>query len=78
MIKVALAKDNGQDEKLGNMKDYAILISWYSAYCMTEEGTMENIVDNEYHFIMGDYIDSLSDEISAMSSELDEMIYGNG
>ena len=78
LMKVALAKDNGMDEKLGNMKDYAIPISWYSAYCMTEEGTMENIVDNEYHFIMGDYLDSLSDEISAMSSELDEMIYGNG
>lgn len=78
LMKVALAKDNGMDEKLGNMKDYAIPISWYSAYCMTEEGTMENIVDNEYHFIMGDYLDSLSDEISAMSSELDEMIYGKG
>ena len=44
---------------------------------MSDEGKMENIVDDEYHFIIGDYLDSLSDEISELSSELDEMIYGN-
>ena len=65
------------DEKMKEMLEYAIPISWYSAYCMTDEGKMENIVDDEYHFIMGDYLDSLSDEISELSSELDEMIYGN-
>ena len=71
------AKVKKLDEKMENMLEYAIPISWYSAYCMTDEGKMENIVDDEYHFIMGDYLDSLSDEISELSSELDEMIYGN-
>ena len=44
---------------------------------MTEDGQVENIVDDDSHFIRGDYLDSLSDEISELSSELDEMIYGN-
>lgn len=77
LMKVALAKEKKLDEKIKEMLEYAIPISWYSAYCMTDEGKMENIVDDEYHFIMGDYLDSLSDEISELSSELDEMIYGN-
>ena len=72
-----MAKEKKLDEKIKEMLEYAIPISWYSAYCMTDEGKMENIVDDEYHFIMGDYLDSLSDEISELSSELDEMIYGN-
>ena len=77
LMKAAMAKEKMLDEKMGDMLEYAIPISWYSAYCMTDEGKMENIVDDEYHFIMGDYLDSLSDEISELSSELDEMIYGN-
>ena len=77
LMKVALAKEKKLDEKMKEMLEYAIPISWYSAYCMTDEVKMENIVDDEYHFIMGDYLDSLSDEISELSSELDEMIYGN-
>ena len=61
LMKVALAKEKKLDGKMQEMQEYAIPISWYSAYCMTDEGKMENIVDDEYHFIMGDYLDSLSE-----------------
>ena len=63
LMKAAMAKEKMPDEKMGDMLEYAIPISWYSAYCMTDEGKMENIVDDEYHFIMGDYLYSLSDEM---------------
>lgn len=57
-------------------QDSIVPVNWFSAYCMTEEGKMEDIVDHEYKFIMGDYLDSLSDEISELSSTLDDVIYG--
>ena len=47
LMKVALAKEKKLDEKMKEMLEYAIPISWYSAYCMTDEGKMENIVDDE-------------------------------
>ncbi len=73
LMKVALAKEQGAET--GDMAAYAIPLDWFSAYCMTDEGKMESIVDEEYHFINGDYLDSLSDEISMLSSALDEKIY---
>lgn len=38
LMKVALAKEKKLDEKMKEMLEYAIPISWYSAYCMTDEG----------------------------------------
>ncbi len=75
LMKVAMAKEKGVEGEIGDLAAYAIPIDWFSAYCMTDEGKMESIVDEEYHFIIGDYLDSLSDEISVLSSELDEKIY---
>ncbi len=75
LMKVAMAKEKGVEDEIGDLAAYAIPIDWFSAYCMTDEGKMESIVDEEYHFINGDYLDSLSDEISVLSSDLDEKIY---
>ena len=77
LMKVALANETGHGEQLDEMGEYAVPLSWYSAYCMTDKGMMENIVDEEYHFIKGDYLDSLSDEISELTAHLDEMIYSH-
>ena len=77
LMKVALANETGHSEQLGEMLEYAVPLSWYSAYRMTDEGNMENIVDDKYYFIMGDYLDSLSDEISELTANLDNVIYGN-
>ncbi len=75
LMKVAMAKEKGVENEIGDLAAYAIPLDWFSAYCMADEGKMESIVDEEYHFINGDYLDSLSDEISVLSSELDEKIY---
>lgn len=77
LMKVALANESGYGDQLGEMGGCAVPLSWYSAYRMTDSGTMENIVDDEYHFIKGDYLDSLSDEISEMTAHIDELIYGH-
>ena len=50
LMKVALAKEKKLDEKMKEMLEYDIPISWYSAYCMTDEGKMENIVDDDPFF----------------------------
>lgn len=60
-----------------NMSQYVAPIEWFSAYCMSEDGTMKDIVDHEDSFISGDYLDSLSDEISMMESKLNDIIYGS-
>lgn len=51
-------------------------IEWFSAFRMTENGGMEDIVDHEDNFIKGDYLDSLSDFLSDESAKLDDIIYG--
>ena len=63
-------------EACKDMQQYVAPLNWFSAYCMTEEGTMKDIVDQDDAFISGDYLDSLSDEISSMESDLDDIIYG--
>ncbi len=75
LMKIAQAKEMGAEAELGDLAEFAVPLDWFSAYCMTDEGKMESIVDEEYHFVKGDYLDSLSDEISEISSELDERIY---
>lgn len=49
----------------------------FSAYRITERGTFENIVDGEFHFIKGDYLDSISDFLQDEDAKLDDMIYGD-
>lgn len=77
LMKLAFAKERGAETETGELAEYAIPLEWFSAYCMTDEGMMQNIVDEEYHFINGDYLDSLSDEISMLSAELEEKIYAH-
>ena len=72
-LSVAAAKDA---DACKSMAQYVAPIEWFSAYCMSDDGTMKDIVDHEYAFISGDYLDSLSDEISLMESKLNDIIYG--
>lgn len=73
-LSVAASKN---PEACKDMQQYIAPIEWFSAYCMTETGTMEDIVDHDDAFISGDYLDSLSDHISSMESDLNEIIYGS-
>lgn len=49
----------------------------FSAYTITEFGTVENIIDEETNLIKGEYLDSISDTFDNMTYELNEIIYGD-
>lgn len=72
-LSVAASKD---EEACREMLQYIVPTEWFSAYCMADDGTMNDILDHEDAFISGDYLDSLSDEISLMESMLNDIIYG--
>ena len=51
-------------------------MEYYSAYWITEDGRVEDIVDREYGFIMGDRLDEISDTLSEETELLNDIIYG--
>lgn len=58
------------------LEDYVIPKESYSAYCI-KNGCFENIVDEEYGFIKGDFLDSVSEQVDNYTFELNSIIYGN-
>ncbi len=57
-------------------EDYILPIENFSAYWITPEGTLENIVDKEYGFIAGDQLDMISEILSDETEKLNDIIYG--
>lgn len=57
-------------------EDYVLPKGAYSAYCI-KDGRFENIVDEEYGFIKGDFLDSVSELVDNYTFELNSIIYGN-
>lgn len=58
------------------LEDYVLPKGAYSAYCI-KDGRFENIVDEEYGFIKGDFLDSVSELVDNYTFELNSIIYGN-
>ena len=58
------------------LEDYVLPKGAYSAYCI-KEGCFENIVDEEFGFIKGDFLDSVSELVDNYTFELNSIIYGN-
>lgn len=58
------------------LKPYVLPTGAYSAYCI-KDGRFENIMDTEYHFIKGDFLDSISEEVDEYTYQLNQLIYGN-
>ena len=65
-------------DKVNNLglEDYVIPKESYSAYCI-KNGRFENIVDEGYGFIKGDFLDSVSEQVDNYTFELNSIIYGN-
>lgn len=59
-------------------KQLVIPVEDFSAYALGDNGTCTDIVDREYNFISGDYLDSLSDTLNEKESELNDILYGDG
>ena len=58
------------------LEDYVLPKGAYSAYCI-KDGRFENIVDEEFGFIKGDFLDSVSELVDNYTIELNSIIYGN-
>lgn len=58
------------------LEDYVLPKGAYSAYCI-KNGHFENIVDEEFGFIKGDFLDSVSELVDNYTFELNSIIYGN-
>lgn len=58
------------------LEPYVLPMKAYSAYCI-KDGRFENIMDKQYHFIKGEYLDSISEEIDLYTYKLNEIVYGN-
>lgn len=71
----SVQKDSQRTTAVVN-EDSILPIEYYSAYWITEDGHVEDIVDREYGFIMGDRLDEISDILSEETEELNDIIYG--
>lgn len=58
------------------LEDYVLPKGAYSAYCI-KDGRFENIVDEEFGFIKGDFLDSVSELVDNYTFKLNSIIYGN-
>ena len=78
VMMLASAAYERSPDKVQNLglEDYVLPEGAYSAYCINE-GRFENIVDEEYGFIKGDFLDSVSELVDNYTFELNSLIYGN-
>ena len=75
LASVAYEKSPGRVKDLG-LEEYVLPSGSYSAYCI-KDGRFESIVDEEYDFIKGDFLDSVSEMVDSYTFELNSIIYGN-
>lgn len=57
--------------------DEILPISSYSAYYITPQGTIESLIDDEYHFIKGDELDSVSEYVDDYLDKLNDILYAD-
>ena len=49
----------------------------FSAYYINREGRLQNLIDEETGLIMGEYLDSVSEEVEETMCQLNEIIYAD-
>ena len=74
LASVAYGKSPERDRELG-LEEYVLPYGSYSAYCI-KDGRFESIVDEEYDFIKGDFLDSVSEMVDSYTFELNSIVYG--
>jgi predicted ATPase len=71
----AFLKDKG--ETIKHIPQECILpLKYYSAYYVTKNGRMENMMDNETGLIKGEYLDAISETTENELNQLNDIIYG--
>lgn len=75
LASIAYEKSPDRVREIG-LEDNVLPKGAYSAYCI-KDGCFENIVDEEYGFIKGDFLDSVSELVDNYTFELNSIIYGS-
>mgnify|MGYP002621513952 FL=1 len=73
LASLAYEKSHERVKTLG-LEDYVLPKGAYSAYRI-ENGYFENLIDEEYNFIKGDFLDSVSELVDKYTFELNSIIY---
>lgn len=78
LIEASLAKikDKETASRILGM-DLRLDSSDFSAYSISENGTVENIIDDETSLIKGEYLDSISERFDDMTYRLNSILYGD-
>lgn len=78
MMQATVATKIDADKTLKIVSKEEILpLDWYTAYYIKPDGKVENLIDEEDHFIKGDYLDAISSTVDELSYQLNEIIYAN-
>ena len=77
LLKARKAFCKNEKETLKYIPQECILpLKYYSAYYVTQDGRMENMMDSETGLIKGEYLDSVSETTENELNELNDIIYG--
>ena len=77
LLKARKAFSKNREETLNIIAEECILpLKYYSAYFVTQEGRMKNMMDRETGLIKGEYLDAVSETSDNELNRLDDIIYG--
>ena len=77
LMKAAQALKKSASATVSIVSEETILpLKSFSAYWITQDGTLEDIIDRDYGFISGDQLDMISDILSDETEKLNDIIYG--
>lgn len=71
---IAMKKTTSETTKIVD-PDCILPINYFSAFWISKEGFIENIIDKEYGFIAGDHLDKISDILTDETDKLNDIIY---
>ena len=78
LMKAVVALEKSPEKTASLLQTDGLLpLNYYSAYWISMEGKMENIIDEAYGFIMGDKLDEISEMMSEKTELLNDIIYGD-
>ncbi len=77
LLKARKAFGKNREETLNIISEECILpLKYYSAYFVTQDGQMKNMMDRETGLIKGEFLDAVSDTTEDELNRLNDIIYG--
>lgn len=77
LLKARKAFSKNREETLGVIaEEYILPLKYYSAYFVTQDGQMKNMMDRETGLIKGEFLDAVSETTEDELNRLNDIIYG--